>query len=587
MAGSKLDMPNALGAVFLSGVFYTFFTVTGLRSAIFTAVPGWMRAAISCGVGFFITMIGLKIGQIATVTVTAPTSAVSPVALPFWSYDNGIARFNSDGVARMSILGLAFLAFFTTLKVPGAVIISITLTTFAGINAGLGAKLLGDTTLGGPYGANSVTDLTKANWFTADGGQGSASGHWLPDMTSIPSGLLRFDLANTPLFWEAVWTFLAVEMFDSFGTITSCVKSAGGYTKSSKGNALVNRAMLVDGFGLMLGAVIGSNSITCYIESLTGIDSGARTGFASFVTGSAFLLSLLFVRPFVEIIPDAATCCALVWVGVCSLKALREIDWDSPVQLFCTFLTVAVMGFTYSIFNGITFGFIAFTFIQITAWCAAQVAEGNTGYGKLLFGAAGTALVAAGALGPWVIANVYSGLTLTVTFYSIITSAGTSAITPTGQAGAAFSLLLISFILGFAHLLTLAPAVGAKAPAWAPKALAGLALLCSLVGLIVAGASPCCSSSSLSLADPVNTAGSAVGAFKLASAYYSATIESPAFGCAVAGVLAQAIGFVLAFSKETLAKYFKPAAGTDASLPHPLMIVLSIFFVFRYRYLGA
>jgi len=225
-------------------------------------------------------------------------------------------------------------------------ILSITLTTFAGINAGLGKKLLGDATSNGGFGANSVTDLTKANWFTASGGQGSAAGHWLPDMGSIPSGILRFDLANTPLFWEAVWTFLAVELFDSFGTITSCVKAAGAYTKSSKGNALVNRAMLVDGFGLMLGAVIGSNSITCYIESLTGIESGARTGFASVVTGSAFLLSLLFVRPFVEIIPNAATCLALVWVGVCSLKSLREIDWESPVQLFCTFLTVAIMGYT-------------------------------------------------------------------------------------------------------------------------------------------------------------------------------------------------------------------------------------------------
>ena len=99
--------------------------------------------------------------------------------------------------------------------------------------------------------------------------------------------------------------------------------------------------MLVDGFGLMLGAVIGSNSITCYIESLTGIEAGARTGFASVVTGSAFLLSLLFVRPFVSIIPDAATCCALVYVGVQSIKALKDLEWEKPVQVWCAFLTGA------------------------------------------------------------------------------------------------------------------------------------------------------------------------------------------------------------------------------------------------------
>ena len=184
-------------------------------------------------------------------------------------------------------------------------------------------------------------------------------------------------------------------------------------------------------------------------------------------------------------------------------------------------------------------------------------------------------------------ANVYSGLKLTVTFYSITTSAGTEALTPTGQAGAAFALLLIGFIFGFLHLATLVPAVGSKAPAWAPKVLGGLAFLCSLVGLILAGASPCCSNSAVSLKD-VNSAGSAVGAFKLVSTLFSTlTIESPAFGCAVAGVLAQFIAFGLTFDKETLAKYFKPAAGVDTTLPHPLMVVLSIFFVFRYRYLGA
>ncbi len=101
------------------------------------------------------------------------------------------------------------------------------------------------------------------------------------------------------------------------------MSAAGLYNKESKGNALVNRAMAVDGFGLMLGAVIGSNSITCYVESLTGIAAGARTGFASVVTGSAFLLSLLFIRPFVAIIPDAATCCALVYVGACAIRGLK------------------------------------------------------------------------------------------------------------------------------------------------------------------------------------------------------------------------------------------------------------------------
>lgn len=342
VAGKSLDLPNALGAVFLSGVLYMFFTVTGLRSAIFQAIPGWMRSAIGVGVGFFITMIGLKIGEIEVVSV-APWAIPGPLTpVNFAAVTNSIAFFNTSGVARLSILGLAFIILFSTLRVPGAVILSIIFTTLCGINYGVGVSTLGDS-----RGPNAVTGLaTQANWYNG------ASGFWLPDMSSIPSGLLRFNLADTPLFWEAVWTFLAVELFDSFGTITATIHSAKLFSKGeARGNALVNRAMLCDGFGLMLGAVIGSNSITCYIESLTGIEAGARTGFASLVTGSAFLLSLLFVRPFVAIIPNAATACALIYVGVCSFKGLREINLGSSVQLWCTFLTVAIMFATYSIFN--------------------------------------------------------------------------------------------------------------------------------------------------------------------------------------------------------------------------------------------
>jgi hypothetical protein len=235
-----------------------------------------------------------------------------------------------------------------------------------------------------------VTPLGVWGWYTG-------TQAWLPVMNDIPSGKLLFDKANTPIFWEAVWTFLAVELFDSFGTIVSTVEKAGLMTGTA-GQQLINRAMTVDGFGLMLGSVIGSNSITVYIESLTGIAAGARTGFASVVTGSAFLLSLLFVAPFVVIIPNAATCAALVYVGVLSLASIRSLDFDNMMHLWTAFLTIvrralrnggdpantraspptetpltrahplppqAIMGFTYSIFNGITFGFITFSFIQL------------------------------------------------------------------------------------------------------------------------------------------------------------------------------------------------------------------------------
>jgi len=285
----------------------------------------------------------------------------------------------------VSIVGLMFMILFSTLKVPGAVILSITCTTFVGMNYGMGFGTSGDSGNAG----KAVTDVAGYGWFDA------SKINWLPQMGDIPSGVLKFGQANKPVFWEAVWTFLAVELFDSFGTIVATVSKAGLYSgKDDSGKQLVNRAMAVDGFGLMLGAVIGGNSITCYIESLTGIEAGARTGFASVVTGVAFFLSLLFVAPFVGIIPDAATCCALVYVGVCSMRGLTDADggvnFADPIQLWVTFLTIAIMGFTYSIFNGITFGFIAFSIIQLTLAGAAALSEKVPALARFLKPAAGT-----------------------------------------------------------------------------------------------------------------------------------------------------------------------------------------------------
>ena len=258
-------------------------------------------------------MIGLKIGQIEQVSAafwgfTGSADNMSLMgknldgSIPFAAVTNSIATFTSNGVARISVLGLAFVVFFTTLKTPGAVIISIILATLCGINAGLGKTSIGDSS----KAMGAVTDLTMANWYNG------AIGYWLPDMTAIPSGLLRFDKANMPAFWSATFTFLFVEMFDSFGTISACVTATSRFvpslSSSAKNNALVNRAMLVDGFGLMLGAIIGSNSITCYIESLTGIEAGARTGFASVVTGSAcVVICWLFRQPVISSCRSALT----------------------------------------------------------------------------------------------------------------------------------------------------------------------------------------------------------------------------------------------------------------------------------------
>ena len=479
----SLPWTDAMGAVFISGFIYWFVTFTGLRSMLFRAVPKSLRASIACGIGFFITIIGLKIGKITRVSLqpwvvhssalnagcTTATQVLIPnpgngnlfqdtvdttgmlfstdldlknvtvdgavyanITVPilnafgggckYYSVDNngydlGMVNFNLHPESRIAVLGLIFVAFFLCMRVKSAIIISIVLSTFVGINYGLGGNRGGpahgssrysnhcnpnfngnqlcgeilDTTSTGGFdtttkgvGAvgnyningpvNAVTNLRA--WFNYNQQEyhndkteaqrlSTSNAFFLPNMRHIPSGHLTFRYANTPIFWEAVFTFFFVECFDSFGTITGAFMRAGYFKRDQeKAMTKVNRAMLVDGFGLWLGSIIGSNSITCYIESYTGIEAGARTGFASVVTGSLFLLSLLFVGPFVEIIPSAATTCALVMVGVYSIDNLKEINTDDIIDQLTAFFAIATMAFTYSIANGIFVAFIWYAFMK-------------------------------------------------------------------------------------------------------------------------------------------------------------------------------------------------------------------------------
>lgn len=376
---TSLPWTDAMGAVFISGWFYIFFTVTGLRSMLFTAVPQSLRAAITVGIGFFITIIGLKIGEITRVSVAG--WALGDVGkypdLKFEWYDLGFVNINTNPHARISVLGLAIVSGLTVLRVKSAIIITICLCTFVGINY---SYPLSDGDAKTP--GKSVTNLSS--WFGFEAALKAAGSDeqkreisdsfFLPDLNVIPSGHLTFKYARTPMFWEAVWTFLFVEMFDSFGTLTG-IMTRCGFMKGDPEKAMtrVNRAMCVDGLGLWLGGIIGANSITCFIESNTGVESGARTGFASVVTGSAFLLSLCFVAPFVAIIPDAATSCALVMVGVYSLDGVREINFDDIIDQLSAFFTIATMGFTYSIANGICAGFIFYSWMKVVRWAAQHL----------------------------------------------------------------------------------------------------------------------------------------------------------------------------------------------------------------------
>jgi adenine/guanine/hypoxanthine permease len=158
---------------------------------------------------------------------------------------------------------------------------------------------------------------------------------------------------------EIVFVFTFVELFDTFGTLVGTASKAGIDVNKPEGEKTVGRAMLVDAAGVSTGAVLGTSTITAYIESASGVSEGGRTGLTSVTTGVLFILSLL-ILPLAGIVPSAATAPALIIVGVLMMGSVREIPWEDFTQALPAFLTIVLMPFTGSIANGISAGIVSY-----------------------------------------------------------------------------------------------------------------------------------------------------------------------------------------------------------------------------------
>lgn len=376
---TTLPWADALGAVFISGWFYAAITFTGFRGYLYDAIPKSLRAAIAVGTGFFITMHGLKLGHITRVSMTSEyvedlysvakclgDTCADNVNMPHQWYDVGIVNFNNVPAARIAVIGTVIAVGLELFKVRGAVIIGIWSATLIGIqyylchlmkNNNPGQSLTDDYFAGN----RCVTDLTI--W---DGTPEKIE--FLTKWSHNPAGKFSFKYVAYPFFWQTVWTFLFFELLDSYGAIEGVVSRMGlTDTHPTVSADRINRAMAVDSLAVWGGAIMGVPGMNSYIESNVGVDAGARTGFASLVTGSSLLLCLLFAYPFVYIIPECATTCALIMIGIYSLQEFKKIDTTCYINRFSAFFTIAFMGFTYSITNGICAGVLSYCWLQTVA----------------------------------------------------------------------------------------------------------------------------------------------------------------------------------------------------------------------------
>ncbi|SFP32061.1 NCS2 family permease [Salibacterium halotolerans] len=311
----------ALFSVFVSGVIFVFITLFGIREKVINAIPAQLKYAAAAGIGLYIAFIGFQ----NTGIVAADESTM--VALGDMTQPTTI----------LACFGLVVTVVLMVLGFQGGIFYGMVITAVVGMAFGI-INLPGNV-------VSSIPSLAPTF--------GSA-------FTFL--GELEWSAQMTGQIAIVILTFLFVDFFDTAGTLYGVANQAG-FVKNNK-LPRAERALLADSTATSIGAVLGTSTTTAYIESTSGVAAGARTGFASVVTGALFLLSLFF-SPLLTVVTDQVTGPALIIVGVLMASSLRLIEWDKLEMALPAFLTVTAMPLTYSIATGIALGFIFYPITMV------------------------------------------------------------------------------------------------------------------------------------------------------------------------------------------------------------------------------
>jgi AGZA family xanthine/uracil permease-like MFS transporter len=333
-SNGEITWQIALGAVFLSGIIFIILTVTKVRQMLLVAVPASLRHAITVGIGLFITIIGVKLSNLLMVSVNPGTDVNATPVLNSNQFNIVMGDFIHNKDTMLALITLLIIAILMVLKVKGALLIGIVAATLIGI----------------PMGVTDTAGLSGANW--------------IPAFDNLAVGQLDIMGALGVGLIEIILVFTFVELFDTFGTLVGTASRAGILKNKEEGEKKIGKAMLVDAVGVSGGAVLGTSTITAYVESTSGVAAGGRTGLTAVTTGVLFLLAL-FIAPLALMVPSAATAPALIIVGVLMMAQVKEIEWGDFLHAFPAFLTIIMMPFTYSIANGISFGIVSYTVLAL------------------------------------------------------------------------------------------------------------------------------------------------------------------------------------------------------------------------------
>ncbi len=316
--GSGIPWQHALGAVFVSGVFFFLLTLTGLREKLINAIPVELKHAVGAGIGLFITFVGL---QSAKIIVNNDATLV------------GLGDLTA-GPTLLAIFGIVVTVILMTKGVKGGVFYGMIITAVVGMLFNLidaPDKIVDSVPSLAPTFGAAITSLGDSSFYSTA-------------MVGI------------------VLTFLFVDFFDNAGTLVAVANQAGMIKDNKLPRA--GRALISDSVATTVGAVLGTSTVTSYVESSAGVAAGAKTGFASLVTAGLFILSLFFF-PLLSVVTAAVTAPALIIVGVLMASSLRKIDWTRFEIAVPAFLTMITMPLSYSIATGIAVGFIFYPITMI------------------------------------------------------------------------------------------------------------------------------------------------------------------------------------------------------------------------------
>ena len=314
--GKGVPWQDALGVVFLSGTFFFVLAASGLREKLANAIPAPITTASTAGIGLFIAFIGLKNMGII-VADPATLVALGKFTLP----------------VTLSVLGLILMAIFDMKKIRGGILISIVIITILGIFLGLVSM------------PDAVVSMP-------------------PSIAPIAFKLNIWGAFKISLF-GSIFSFMFIDLFDSLGFLIACYKEIGLVDKEGRYIGL-GKMMFADVTSTVIGAFLGTSTVTTFGESAAGIAAGAKTGLASLVTGFLFLFALL-ITPLVGIVPMFAAAPSLVMVGVFMFKSVKDLDLSDIKIAVPAFITIIFMPLTYSISIGLSFGFISYIIMHAVA----------------------------------------------------------------------------------------------------------------------------------------------------------------------------------------------------------------------------